>query len=204
MRSFSRRKGFTIVEMLVVTAMFALIASAVVADFRSGTRVQKLQAAADELAGNIRKTQSLAFANSKQSICGSDGKVCLSGSACDVGYPTGCADQYVIRYGVAIDSDGTQKKYMIGADYSDAGNYTAGESIPGGTMTLPQNIVISAVSPAHSAGVYDLSYSYDAANASPFVACSSNCTTTITLRDTETSVTRSVIVRKQTGSVYVQ
>jgi hypothetical protein len=49
-----------------------------------------------------------------------------------------------------------------------------------------------------------LVYIYDADNASPFVACSSNCTTTIVIKDTVTNLTKSVIVQKQTGAVYVQ
>ncbi len=204
MRSRFKGKGFTLVEMLVVTGIFALIATAMVANFRSGTRVSKLQAAADEMAANIRKAQGLAYSNAKQKICSSDGLVCLSGSSCDVSYPTNCVDQFVIQYGVAIDLDSSHNKYMIGADYLNLGSYVAAEKIPNGIVTLPANIVIHSVSPAHVSGTYDLAYAYDAANASPFLACSANCTTTIVLRDTETSVTRSVVVRKQTGSVYVQ
>jgi hypothetical protein len=190
--------------MVVVTGLFSLITMVVIADFKSGTRVQKLQAAADELAANIRKAQALSYSNSKQMICGADGKVCLSGSSCDATYPTGCTNQFIIRYGFAVDSDGTHRKYMIGADYSDPGSYTAGESIPNGTVTLPANIVIHSVTPAHVSGVYDLSYVYDAANASPFIPCSSDCTTTIVLRDTVTDSLRSVVVHKQTGLAYVE
>jgi prepilin-type N-terminal cleavage/methylation domain-containing protein len=203
MRSPSN-KGFTLVEMVVVTGIFALIATIVIAGFRSGNRTQRLVGAADQLAGNVKKAQGLAYSNTKQKICSTDNLVCLSGSACDGTYPANCVDQYVSHYGMAIDIDSSHNKYMLGADYGNMGNYVTGEAIPNGIVTLPSGIVIDSVTPAPAAGAYALEYIYDAANSSPFVTCSINCTTTIVLKDTETLVTKSVVVQKQTGAVYVQ
>lgn len=190
--------------MIVVSGIFALIAGFIIADFRSGNRTQRLVAAADALAASVKKAQGLAYANAKQMICSTDNLVCLSGSACDGTYPTNCVNQYVSHYGVAIDIDESHNKYMTGADYGGLESYVTGEAIPNGIVTLPSGIVIDSVTPAPAAGAYSLSYIYDAANASPFITCSSNCTTTVVLRDTETQVTKSVVVQKQTGTVYVQ
>jgi prepilin-type N-terminal cleavage/methylation domain-containing protein len=197
------KKGFTLIEVLVVAGIFALIASMIMADFRNGNRLQRLTAAADELAANIKKAQGLAYANAKQMICSTDNLVCLSGSACDAAYPTNCATQYVSSYGVAL-SVGGNTKYMVGADYTGTGSYVTGEAIPRGLVTLPSGIIINSVTPAPGGSAYALEYIYDASNASPFVTCSSNCTTTIVLKDPQITPTKSVIVQKTTGSVYVQ
>jgi len=201
----SSRKGFTLVEVLTVVVIFSIISSLVVLDFRSNGRTQRLQGAADELASRIKQAQGLAYSNTKQFICSTDSLVCKSGSACDAAYPVNCVNQYISRYGLAFNTDGTKTKYAIGADYAGIGNYAAGEVISNGLVKLPADIVIdtvNSVSPP-TATVYDLSYVYDSANASPFIACSSNCLTTIVLRDNVSSKTKTISVQKQTGIVSV-
>lgn len=190
-------------EVMVTAGIFALLASLILADFRNGGRNDRLKAAADEMASRIKQAQGMAYANTKQMIC-NDNLVCLSGSSCDASYPTNCLNQYVSRYGVAFVLDGANNKYMIGADYANFGTYVDAEAIPKGIVTLPTGYIINSVTPAIVAPNYNLVYIYDAANASPFVTCSSNCTTTIVIKDTVTNLTKSVIVQKQTGAVYVQ
>jgi prepilin-type N-terminal cleavage/methylation domain-containing protein len=198
------RKGFTLVEVLTVVIIFGMLSSLMVADLRNGGRLQRLSAAADELASRIKQAQGLAYSNTKQEICSTDNLVCRSGSSCDAGYPTNCVSQYISRYGVALMSDGTNAKYMVGADFAGLGNYVAAEAVPMGTVTLRNNIVIDSVTPAHVAGTYDLVYVYDSANASPFISCSSNCTTRIVLRDTVLNKTKTVVVEKRTGIVSIE
>jgi len=194
-----KRKAFTLIELLVVVAIFAVLAASDLIDYRNSSRTQRLQRAADEMVERIKQAQGLAYANEKQMICTTDNLVCMSGSACDAAYPTNCINQYVSRYGIRFDTDGTKKKYMIGADYSGIGNFVTGESIPNGIVVLPSDITINSVTPAQVAGAYDLSYVYDSSNASPFITCSSNCVTTIVLKDNVANVTKTVIVQKRTG-----
>jgi prepilin-type N-terminal cleavage/methylation domain-containing protein len=196
-------KGFTIAEVMAVAGIFAILATIILADLRSGGRIQILQASADEMASRIKQAQDLAYSSAKQLICSTDGKVCKSGSTCDASYPTNCSMQYVTQYGIAL-SVGTSNKYMVGADYGNLGTYTTGEAVPNGLVTLPANIVIDSVTPNIVSPNYNLVFKYNATSASPFVPCSSNCTTTIVLKDNVSNVTRSVIYRTQTGLVSVE
>jgi len=205
--SARKRKGYTLIEIVVAAGIIAILSAQMILDLRGIGKAQRLQAAGNEMASRIKQAQGLAYSNTKQMICSTGNLVCRSGSACDAGYPTGCVNQYVSRYGVRFDTDGTQTKYMIGADYSDYVNFVAGEAIPGGVVTLPKGITISSVSPAQVAGAYDLNYIYDSANASPFVACAPSCAnTTITLKDASVTpnLTKTVVIQKMTGLVSVQ
>lgn len=193
---------------MVVAGIFAILSTVILADMRTGGRVRILQNSADEMASRIKQAQTLAYSSTKQLICSSDDKVCRSGSACDASYPSGCSQQYITQYSVRFNV-GSVSKYMIGAEYNGThgvlGKYTVGEAVPNGLITLPVNIVINSVTPAPAfADDYNLIFKYDSTNASPFVPCSSNCTTTVVLKDTITNTTRSVVYRVQTGLVTVE
>jgi prepilin-type N-terminal cleavage/methylation domain-containing protein len=203
MRSRSRQ-GFTIIEVVVAAGIFALLAGLVTADLHSAGRLALLNGAANELAANIRSVQGLAYSNAPQEICNLDSLVCKSGSTCDSSYPTNCVKQAVSYYGIKLDTDASHNKYLLGADYNNSGTYGAAETIPTGLVTLPKNIVFNSVTPAVGATVYDLSYAYNPTNASPFVTCSSNCTTTVVLKDTQSNATKTIVIQKVTGVVYVQ
>ena len=203
------RKGFTIVELLVVSSILAMLATVVVLDMRGINKNQRLLAAANEMASRIKEAQGLAYSNAKQLLCTTgpnDGFVCGSGSACDA-LPADCVNQFVSRYGVRFDTDGNKTKYMIGADYANFGSFDAREAIPVGITTLPTGITISSVVLAQVAGAYDLNYIYDSADASPFISCGGSCAnTTITLKDSSVNpnLTHTVTVQKMTGLVSVQ
>jgi prepilin-type N-terminal cleavage/methylation domain-containing protein len=203
------RKGFTIVELLIVAGILAMLATVVVLNLRGINENQRLLGAANEMASHIKQAEGLAYSNTKQSLClngPDDGFVCGSGSACDA-ILSDCVNQYIAQYGVRFDTDGTKTKYMVGADYASYGSFDVREAIPDGIIKLPTNIIISSVTPAQVAGAYDLNYVYNSANASPFISCGSTCTnTTITLTDTSVSpnLTHTVTVQKMTGLVSVQ
>jgi len=190
-------------ELVVVAGIFIVLSGIILADLRTGNRGQILQGAADEMASRIKHAQDLAYSSTKQNICSTDGKVCLSGSACDPSYPANCSMQYVTQYGVAFNV-GSSSKYMIGADYSSLGAYTTGEAIPNGLVTLPANIVINSVTPNITAPNYNLVFQYNSTNASPFMPCASNCKTTVVLKDNVSNRTKTVVYRVQTGLVTVE
>jgi type II secretory pathway pseudopilin PulG len=195
------RRGFTVVELTVMVVVFASLSAAVLINFSANRASQNLRAAADQLVEDIRRAQTLAYANQQQLICTADNLVCGSGSSCDPSLPAGCTNRYVSSYGVKFDTDGTDTKYALFADYATPGAYVNGEAVPNGVRTLPKNVVIQSVTPAANDPVV---YVFNNLNTSPFVTCSSNCTTTITLTSTVTNATRTVIVQKQTGAVSVQ
>jgi prepilin-type N-terminal cleavage/methylation domain-containing protein len=208
-----KRKGFTLIELLVVASIFAMLASEILIDMRGIGKNQRLLSVANEIGSRIKQAQGLAYSNTKQSICTlgpADGFVCGSGSACDSN-KANCTSQYIARYGMRFDTDGTKTKYMIGADYNAYGSFDVKEAIPGGIIALPAGITISQVclgaSCVQVAGLYDLNYIYDAADASPFIACGSTCAnTTVTIKDSSVTpnITRTVTVQKMTGLVSVQ
>ncbi|HNW55664.1 MAG TPA: prepilin-type N-terminal cleavage/methylation domain-containing protein [bacterium] len=61
MNKFKTVKGFTIVELLVVLAIFALIISVSLANYNSSNRQSKLKMSLQNLSANIRLTQSYAI-----------------------------------------------------------------------------------------------------------------------------------------------
>ena len=209
MNGSKNRRGFTIVELLIVSGILAMLATVVVLDMRGINKNQRLLAAANEMASRIKEAEGLAYSNTKQSICSmgpADGFVCGSGSGCDSSR-SNCSNQYIARYGVRFDTDGAKTKYMIGADYASYGSFDVREAIPIGITTLPTGITISSVVPAQVAGAYDLNYIYDSADASPFISCGGSCTnTTITLKDTSVTpnLTHTVTIQKMTGLVSVK
>jgi prepilin-type N-terminal cleavage/methylation domain-containing protein len=197
------KKAFTLIEVLVVAAIFAMLSTVDLINYRKSDRNRQLSNAADEMSSRIKEAQGLAYANAKQSICSTDNTVCKVASDCN-NIPSNCIKQYVSHYGVTFGTVADNTKYMIGADYSAFGAYVVNEAIPNGIVKLPSGIIILSVTPAHTDLFYDLNYIYDSANASPFVTCSTNCVTTVVLKDTVTNNTKTVTVQKRTSLVTVQ
>jgi type II secretory pathway pseudopilin PulG len=191
------RKGFTIIEVLIMVMVFVLISGAVIANFSSARGSARLRAAAQELAANIKRAQAYAYANTTQSVC-TDNLICGSGSACDALAPAGCTATPILSYGVVLDANSDGKAYVIYADADNSGSYRAGEAIPYGMVALPLGITFQSV--ANNS----LLYSYSQANSAPFVSCSGGgCTTTAVLYDANTKAVKTVSISKQTGTVSI-
>ena len=174
------RKGFTIIEVLIMVMVFVLISSAVIANFSSARGSARLRAAAQELAANIKRAQAYAYANTQQSVC-ADNLICG-----------------ILSYGVVLDANSDGKAYVIYADADNSGSYRAGEAIPFGTIALPSGITFQSVVNNN------LLYSYSQANSAPFVSCSGGgCTTTAVLYDANTKAVKTVSISKQTGTVSI-
>jgi prepilin-type N-terminal cleavage/methylation domain-containing protein len=198
------RRGYTLVEIMVVVIIFSTLSAVILANFKGSSRNQRLVAAADEMASRIRQAQGLAYGNVSQEICDDDFNVCGSGSACDATYPANCFATWGFYYGVKFDTDGGKDKYAIGVDLGPD-QYAQKQTVPGSLVTLPKDIIIDSVSPiAVPPASYDLRYVYNSANASPFVFCSTGCITTVVLKDTVTSATKTIKIVKQTGIVTVE
>ena len=192
------RKSFTLVEILVMVTVFVFIAASAIANFSAARGSARLRGVTQELAANIQKAQTLAYANVSMQVC-TDSKICGSGSSCD-GNMVGCTPTPILTYGVILDAASDGKQYIIFADANSNGAYDAGEAIPYGVFNLPTGVTIQSVTPAVNK---TLVYSYNSANFSPFVACSANCTTTVALYDEKTAVTRTVAVSRQTGAISI-
>ncbi len=177
------RRGYTLVEITVVAAIFVLIAVVILANYRGGNRNQRLKLVTEEVLANIRLTQSLAYANAPQDICDADGSVCGSGSLCDPAYPAGCSKKYVWQYGMKFGVDDDRVKYAIGADYNADGQYQSGEIIPNGTVTLPADLVIDSY---WAIPDYDIIFAYNSTYFSAFGPKKGDGIEEITIRDTVT------------------
>ena len=85
-RSGDGSRGFTLVEMLISLAIFAVVTAMAVANFRAGAQGDELRVSARIIASTVRRAQTQAVAGSSVFFChgGTDeGKVCPSGDDID-------------------------------------------------------------------------------------------------------------------------
>lgn len=118
------RKGFTLIELLVSIGIFIVITGMVVANFRAGSRNDDLRIAAETLVSALQKAQNMALAGQL-----------VNGASPPGGYGV---------YFKLSDND----RYIIFADLNGDLEYTSGEALADGTVSLPKDIVISNVQPA--------------------------------------------------------
>lgn len=117
------RKGFTLIELLVSVSIFVIITGMVVANFRAGSRNDELRISAQALVSDLRKAQNMALAGELVN---------------DISPPGG--------YGVYFNI-GTPDRYIIFADLDGELDYDIGEAISGGTIILPEDVVITSIQP---------------------------------------------------------
>jgi len=75
MEKKKRKNGFTFIELLVVTAVMAIITTLVLTEYRSGEKTNSLRLAVQQVVSDVRETQSSALS---------------SGQFCDKNDPAGC------------------------------------------------------------------------------------------------------------------
>lgn len=91
------KKGFTIIELLVVTGIIALMTALILPNYRSGDRQLALQRSAHKMGQDLRRTQEMAM--SAKEFQG----------------------QVPSRYGIEFDKD--RDYYILFADLNDNGKY---------------------------------------------------------------------------------
>lgn len=114
------KQGFALIELLVSIAIFVIITTAVVVNFRVGERSTELRLTAQELATKIRRVQIMA--QSGRQIEG-------------LSLPQG--------YGVYI----TGNDFVFFADQDGNWIYDAGEEISEVTFSLPSAMIIESLEP---------------------------------------------------------
>lgn len=65
MKLFSKKSGFTIIEMLVVTAIIVIISAFMAVNFRKGEEGHKLQRSAQLIVQSIRRAQNMAISSTQ-------------------------------------------------------------------------------------------------------------------------------------------
>ena len=114
-------KGFTIIELLIVTVIFVLILSVTVISFRRGERRDRLRLAAETLASNLRKMQT-------QALTGiASGEIVVPGG-----------------FGVYLTASGAKDRYILFRD--DGSNaYESSTDTVLDTIILPEGIFINSL-----------------------------------------------------------
>jgi len=120
-----QKKAFTLIELMVVIAISAAVATMVFSNMRSGGRSGDVNASAEKLGGVIKQAQMMS----------------LSGKLIDESRPAG-------GYGLYIDTSTNPDSYILFADIFDVNNYKydSGNDTIIQTIELGEQISISTVS----------------------------------------------------------
>ncbi len=73
MNSFKRQKGFSLIEMIIVASIIGILATSLILNFRAGGRDTALIQVAQQIASDVRETQSMAISAKRyagQTRCG--------------------------------------------------------------------------------------------------------------------------------------
>lgn len=127
MASFSRKKGFTIIELLVVIAIMGMLTTAIFLSYRSGQKEYALANAAQKLASDFRKAQTMAISGSR-----------VAGQYCGFGVLINAAadnDQYTFYGDKAPNCN--SRKYQ---------NESVDETLE--TVTLTDGVIIQSSNPS--------------------------------------------------------
>lgn len=128
MRSLRKQQSaFTLIELLVVLGIFAILGTATVANYRTGSRQSQLRLTAQELAANIRLAQSYAIGSKDYS----DG--------------TNPSQPPKGGWGIHIDQANNPHVYYVIADIDDDQTWAKGDNGLLKRVNLPENITIDEV-----------------------------------------------------------
>ena len=122
-----KKKGFTIIELLVVISIIAILSGIVLIDYRSGQQAFALQRTASKLAQDIRRAQEMAMSAGECTFCD------LSCS------PNGVPSGYMVVFT-------SNPNYSIFADDGDKVFDSGDCNILGNPIPFEKGIVIDALS----------------------------------------------------------
>jgi prepilin-type N-terminal cleavage/methylation domain-containing protein len=146
----SRRRGFTLVEMLISLSIFAVVTAFATANFRVGQQGDELRLSARNVASLIRRARTQTVAGFSVYYChggADDGKLCPldSGISCGEG---ACEDDIPPAYGINISvAEGEEREVRIFADTNDNGRYDDGEAIRVDSISPGPFVSITGVDP---------------------------------------------------------
>jgi len=131
-----RKRGFTLIEVLIVVAITVLLSGLVFANYKDSQKRYSLAQAIQKLASEIRRVQNMAI--SGKEIAG----VCEG----DVGQPC-------YGYGVKVE-EGEDDSYKIYADWNDDHVFKGSDDKVAETIYLPSVIRIQSVSPDDELNIF--------------------------------------------------
>lgn len=116
---FFKNEGYTLVELVVVVAIFGIIFAVMVAGFKSSNKITELRIAGDQLAAHIRTAQTQTLAGLvNQEIVASGG------------------------FGLYFAATGGNDRYLLFRD-DGSNDYETGQDTFLETIALPENITIN-------------------------------------------------------------
>lgn len=146
MKNNYKNYGFTLLEVLVVIAIFALIMASVFANFRAGEFSNQLSLAADNAATEIRKVQAMVSAGSPTYVCMIGGAI---DSICE-GDPAGCSGDCIEHvpfggYGLVFEEANGAMTFF--ADLDESGAYDdPGEKISDLPVSVTGRVTVGGMS----------------------------------------------------------
>jgi len=124
-QSFLRNTGFTLVEILVVTALILLMTTVATFNLRLGEQSLALDRAAHKVSLDVRRAMELTLR--AQNL-------------------TGCVPSFS-GYGLYVDEIASRTSYIIFADCNGNNKYEAGLDLIVETISLEEGIEISSIDP---------------------------------------------------------
>lgn len=172
------RRGFTLIELLVSISIFALITTAVVANFRAGERSEELRLAAEQFASALRELETMA----------------QTGSA-----PRG-------GYGVHIDTVASPPVQFFSDTGNGVGGpadkmYNEGETMPQPIRTLPPSVHVVGVLP----GTTTLDVLFEPPTPTIWInGAQSEPEARVILHHDKTGQDRAVVIKRLSGRIAIE
>ena len=199
-------RGFTLIEMLISLAIFAVVTGMVVANLRVGRQGDEVRFASQLAASAIRRAQTLAISGERVFMCRqgvNDGHTCLSGQIDEC--PGGsCARRVPSGYGVRFSTaEEDRMKMLLYADGGEPANrvFDPGETVRSDSIAPSQLVVIDSVSPAGA--TLDIVF----APPKPTVYVNggtADVNASVTFRHLHTGQTRTVTINRISGQISAE
>jgi prepilin-type N-terminal cleavage/methylation domain-containing protein len=196
-------RGFTLIEVLISLAIFAVITGFALANFRLGGQGEELRLAAENLASAVRRAQTQAIAGQTVFACDATRTLCdpADAAAC----PAGVCSAIVPRgFGVRVAiGEGRDRSIIQFADIDGDKDLDAGEVTSRESVSLTPQVAVSALSVSFD-GALDIVFvpprprTHFSADRFPDTVAA------ITLRQSATGATRTVTVNRISGQISVE
>lgn len=200
----SRHSGFTLVELLVSMAIFAVITGFVMANFRAGSQGDEIRLASQIVASEVRRAQTQALAGQMTKFCreaGVDGRTCESDLDCGDG---ACVSD-VPRggYGLHLSvMEGENRAVILFADTNVNYAYDAGEQVR--RVSISPNVFVNVTGVEPMTAQQSLDIVFTPPKPTVRLNGSVGALARITLTHRSTQAVRSVTVNALSGQVSAE
>jgi len=144
---YTRKKGFTMMELLVSIFILVVLTAIVVANLNRGSKKDDLRRSATEVVSLLRKAQNLALVGSQQALPDlPEGS--KSSGAFGIHFDLNNPSQYLLF----LDFQNS------GGEYVPDGQYQSGEELPNSTYYLTAGVTIASLAPIGENDILDITF----------------------------------------------